>query len=129
MEGDLVLCAIGSHGGRSRPWLSSVTTLGSWEAACGKGVAVKVSRRGETGQGSCTGQDVRMAEARIGVESKLVLERECLRAARDWPPLEAPGWAPLDVPGTGCGPGWGAVDQDGATLQRDHVDWQWPQPG
>ncbi len=63
------------------------------------------------------------------VESKLVLEREFLRAARDWPPLEAPGWAPLDVPGTGCGPGWGAVDQEGATLQRDHIDWQWPQPG
>ncbi len=66
MERDLVLCAIGSCGGRSRPWLSSVTTLGSWEAACGGGVAVKVSRRGKTGQGSCTGQDVWMAEARIG---------------------------------------------------------------
>ncbi len=56
------------------------------------------------------------------VESKLVLERECLRAAKDWPSLEAPGWAPLDVPGTGCRPGWGAVDQEGTTLQRDHVD-------
>ncbi len=27
---------------------------------------MKVSQRGETGQGSCTGQDVQMAEARIG---------------------------------------------------------------
>ena len=62
-------------------------------------------------------------------ESKLVMERECVRAAKDWPPLEAPGWAHLDVTGTGCGPGWGVVDQEGATLQRDHVDWQWPQPG
>jgi hypothetical protein len=66
MERDLVLCGIGSLGGRSRPWLSSLITLGSWEAACGRGVAVKVSRRGKTGQGSCTGQDVWMAEARIG---------------------------------------------------------------
>ncbi len=75
------------------------------------------------------GKQIRWLKQGKAVESKLVIERKHLMAAKEWPPLEAPGRAPLDVPGTGCRPGWGAVDQGGAMLQRDHVDWQWPQPG
>ncbi len=55
--------------------------------------------------------------------------RPCSMAAKEWPPLKAPGWAPLDIPGMGCRPGWWAVDQGVVMIQRDHVDWQWSQPG
>jgi hypothetical protein len=90
--------------------------LGGGETIQGDGISVKVIRCGVTWNRGVTGQTIWMVKAEPGENFLLVLERLCSMAAKEWPPLEAPGWTPLDVPWTGCGPGWWTVDQGVAMI-------------
>ena len=64
---DLVLCAMGSGGGRE----GAMITLGDGATACGSGVSAKVRRCGTAGTGRGDRLGVRMAETG-GMEGVLV---------------------------------------------------------
>ncbi len=66
MARDLVLCAMGSLGGRTEEEVGSMATLGDGETIRGDGISIKVIQRGVAWNKGVTGQTIRMIKAEPG---------------------------------------------------------------